>query len=417
MPVHDLHWVVEQGGPEATARPGTARTTPRRGTPGSPRRSPTASCGTSPCTATGPGRGPPPEARRRRAAYREDERERRRRRAGLYRDLAGRRVPAPGGRRSWTARSARTCWPGVLQSLGDLPPGPSPPRARRHRPRAPPGLHAGAGRPRQRRGRRDQRPAADARGAQGARCPAVLWLHSSTPGQDADHHPRHQRRRRSRWARRSCGAGYVVLAPDAYWHGDRAGTGPAGAVETGRAEQESLLKLHLWMGRTLWGMFVRDDQIALDYLCSRPEVDAAAHRRHRHEHGQHARLVAGRRGRARRGHGRRGLPDPLPEPDRPRRSSRQHGVYYFVQRPAAALRHRGRAGPDRPAPLPGPHRRPGRRLPGRRHPGAGAAGRAPSTAPSGAGDRFRNVLYPDVGHTYTPAMRAEMLAWFDRWLT
>ena len=23
----------------------------------------------------------------------------------------------------------------------------------------------------------------------------------------------------------------------------------------------------------------------------------------------------------------------------------------------------------------------------------------------GAGDRFRNVLYPDVGHTYTPAMR------------
>src|SRR5262249_48037527 len=34
----------------------------------------------------------------------------------------------------------------------------------------------------------------------------------------------------------------------------------------------------------------------------------------------------------------------------------------------------------------------------------------------GASGRFRNVLYPQVGHTYTPQMRAEMLAWFDRWL-
>ena len=31
-------------------------------------------------------------------------------------------------------------------------------------------------------------------------------------------------------------------------------------------------------------------------------------------------------------------------------------------------------------------------------------------------ERFESVLYPDVGHTYTPAMRAEMLAWFERWL-
>ena len=66
----------------------------------------------------------------------------------------------------------------------------------------------------------------------------------------------------------------MVLAPDAYWHGDRAGTGPSGtAARSGRAEQEDLFKRHLWLGRTLWGMFVRDDQVALDYLCSRPEVD------------------------------------------------------------------------------------------------------------------------------------------------
>ena len=34
----------------------------------------------------------------------------------------------------------------------------------------------------------------------------------------------------------------------------------------------------------------------------------------------------------------------------------------------------------------------------------------------GAGEKFRSVRYADVGHTYTPQMRVEMLAWFDRWL-
>ena len=43
----------------------------------------------------------------------------------------------------------------------------------------------------------------------------------------------------------------------------------------GRAEEDDLFKLNLWFGRTLWGMFVRDDQVALDYLCSRSEVDAS----------------------------------------------------------------------------------------------------------------------------------------------
>ena len=33
-------------------------------------------------------------------------------------------------------------------------------------------------------------------------------------------------------------------------------------------------KFNLWVGRTLWGMMLRDDLMALDYLCSRPEVDA-----------------------------------------------------------------------------------------------------------------------------------------------
>ena len=34
----------------------------------------------------------------------------------------------------------------------------------------------------------------------------------------------------------------------------------------------------------------------------------------------------------------------------------------------------------------------------------------------GAREKFRSVLYPGVGHAYTPEMRAEMLRWFGRWL-
>src|ERR1043166_5181141 len=36
----------------------------------------------------------------------------------------------------------------------------------------------------------------------------------------------------------------------------------------------SASKFNLWVGRTLWGMIVRDDLMAMDYLASRPEVDA-----------------------------------------------------------------------------------------------------------------------------------------------
>src|SRR5579872_3820655 len=35
----------------------------------------------------------------------------------------------------------------------------------------------------------------------------------------------------------------------------------------------SASKFSLWVGRTLWGMILRDDSMALDYLASRPEVD------------------------------------------------------------------------------------------------------------------------------------------------
>jgi len=69
--------------------------------------------------------------------------------------------------------------------------------------------------------------------------------------------------------------GYVVLAIDACCFGERNGRGPGGPGEKGAAGESSASKFNLWMGRSLWGMMVRDDLLALDYLCSRTEVDAA----------------------------------------------------------------------------------------------------------------------------------------------
>ncbi len=66
--------------------------------------------------------------------------------------------------------------------------------------------------------------------------------------------------------------GYVVAAIDAYFCGERFGKGPAGKRDRGVGQEESLFKLNLWLGRTLWGIMLRDEQCLLDYLRTRPEV-------------------------------------------------------------------------------------------------------------------------------------------------
>jgi dienelactone hydrolase len=67
--------------------------------------------------------------------------------------------------------------------------------------------------------------------------------------------------------------GYVVLAVDASGFGERNGQGPDGPAEKNYTAEETASKFNLWVGRTFWGMLLRDDLIALDYLASRPEVD------------------------------------------------------------------------------------------------------------------------------------------------
>ncbi|MCB9450423.1 MAG: dienelactone hydrolase family protein [Anaerolineaceae bacterium] len=69
--------------------------------------------------------------------------------------------------------------------------------------------------------------------------------------------------------------GYVVLVIDAYAFGERQSQGPAGTAESGAATELSLFKHFLWEGKTLWGMMLHDDLLALAYLRERPEVDPA----------------------------------------------------------------------------------------------------------------------------------------------
>jgi dienelactone hydrolase len=161
-------------------------------------------------------------------------------------------------------------------------------------------------------------------------------------------------------------------------------------------------------------MFVRDDQVALDYLCTRPEVDvkkigatgismgstrswwlAAVDDRIACVVGvacltRYENLLR---------HGQ----------------LRAHGTYYFVN---GILKHF-----DSEAVVALIAPRPVLFLTGELDAGSPADGikvieeKAGGVFKAvGAAEKFKSVRYPDIGHTYTPEMRKEMLAWFDKWL-
>jgi hypothetical protein len=48
-----------------------------------------------------------------------------------------------------------------------------------------------------------------------------------------------------------------VAAIDGYFATGRLGKGPGGQRENAAAQEDSLFKLNLWQGRTLWGMMLR----------------------------------------------------------------------------------------------------------------------------------------------------------------
>jgi dienelactone hydrolase len=205
--------------------------------------------------------------------------------------------------------------------------------------------------------------------------------------------------------------GYAVLGIDACGFGERNGQGPAGPGEEGGAGELTASKFSLWAGRTLWGTIVRDDLMALDYLCSRPEVDAA-------------RIgVTGISMGSTRSWWIMALDD------RPATAvcvgcmtryqdlilagkMKEHGIYYFVP---GMLQHF-----DTEAVIACAAPRPMLFMTGDRDPGSPLAGIkaleakvSPVYALLGADSAFVSVIYPDTPHVYLPAEWERMVAWMN----
>ena len=206
--------------------------------------------------------------------------------------------------------------------------------------------------------------------------------------------------------------GYVVLAIDGYGFGERSGLGPDGPKQKGKDEETSLSKVFLWMGRSLWGMMVRDDQIALDVLSARPEVDPK-------------RIGAtGISMGSTRTWWLAALDDRVAAAvgvccltryeDLLRAGSlREHGIYYFV--PGMLQHFDTEAVTSLIAP------RPFLTLSGADDGGSPASGVeainsfcADVYRLYGKPEAFKGVLYKGVGHTYTPEMWTEMLSWMEK---
>ncbi|HEY1860365.1 MAG TPA: alpha/beta hydrolase family protein [Gemmataceae bacterium] len=208
--------------------------------------------------------------------------------------------------------------------------------------------------------------------------------------------------------------GFLVAAIDTYFCGDRVGKGPAGKPEGKGAEEPTLFKLNLWLGRTLWGMMVRDQQCLLDYLCTRTEVDkehigasgmsmgctgswwlAALDDRVKAIVGvvcftRYTELIA---------HG----------------NMKAHGIYYYV--PGLLTHFDTEAIYALSAP------RPMLMLSGDQDGGAPTNGIEVLEKKLGQmyrlynkADQFRSVVYKNTGHEYLPEMKGEMVMWFEKYL-
>jgi dienelactone hydrolase len=208
--------------------------------------------------------------------------------------------------------------------------------------------------------------------------------------------------------------GYVVAAIDAYFNGERIGHGPRGERESKLAQESSLFKLNLWLGRTLWGMMLRDEQCLLDYLETRPEVDrnriaatgmsmgcvraswltAIDDRIHSHVgvccFTRYANLIA---------HGRLNA----------------HAQYFYVPGMLAHFDTEAMYALCAPRPM--------LMLSGDEDGVAPVSGvevleskLAKMYAMYDQPKHFRSIVYKGTGHEYLPEMKVEMLAWFERHL-
>jgi len=208
--------------------------------------------------------------------------------------------------------------------------------------------------------------------------------------------------------------GYAVLGIDAYCFGERNGQGPDGKNEKGSAGEMSSSKFELWAGRTLWGMILRDDLLALDYLCSRSEIDIT-------------RIgVTGISMGSTRSWWLMALDERIKagvcvacmtryqDLIRSEKLS-AHGIYYFVP---GMLRYF-----DTEAVIALAAPRPILFMTGDKDGGSPIAGVKtiskkvlPIYQLAGKESQFESVIFPDVGHTYLPEMWEQMVKWMDMYV-
>lgn len=211
--------------------------------------------------------------------------------------------------------------------------------------------------------------------------------------------------------------GYAIMAIDSYFNGERRGTGPAGELETqekGADQEASQFKINLWFGRSLWGMQLRDEQIALDYLNSRPEIDSERIGAEGMSMGstrawwlaaidKRIKVVVGVACFTRY--------QELIE----QRELKAHGIYYFVP---GMLQHF-----DTEAVMGLIAPRPFLALTGDSDGGSPISGMKILEKKLGSvyslydqKDKFKSIIYPETGHVFTDDMKIEMLDWFEKYL-
>jgi dienelactone hydrolase len=105
---------------------------------------------------------------------------------------------------------------------------------------------------------------------QKGKVPVIVGMHGHS-GSKLDYLPNPERDASLGWL--LVRNGYAVAAIDGYFNGERIGKGPNGMQDDAGRQESALFKLHLWQGRTLWGMMLRDEQCLLDYLATRNELD------------------------------------------------------------------------------------------------------------------------------------------------
>ena len=211
--------------------------------------------------------------------------------------------------------------------------------------------------------------------------------------------------------------GFAVMAIDSYFNGERLGKGPAGETERqekGSDQELSQFKINLWFGRSLWGMQLRDEQIAIDYLLTRPEIDAE-------------RIgVEGMSMGSTRAWWLAAIDDRIKavvgiacftryKELIEQRQLQAHGIYYFVPGMLNHFDTEGIMGMIAPRPF--------LVLTGDSDAGSPLSGMKVLENKLNSvyslykkNENFKSIIYKNTGHVYTDEMKMEMLGWFNKYL-